>query len=404
MRASPSPPRHAAPESAATPCARVAPFVALVLALGSACAGAPTDRGSVSPATANGTQPAWRVRQVTLGAYHTCALLESGRVACWGDNQQGQLGNGSERPSAVPAWVPGLEGVVEVRSSDAATCARQHTGSVVCWGGNAHGEAGPPASPPNARAASAGAVDRTGEPPSYAPGNVQRAPVPIPALSGTRALAMGSRHACALDAAGHVTCWGDAAFGQLGPGPLDAFQRSSLSGLPVFVDLAAAGEDTCGRTASGDVWCWGATTSPSPRQAFTGATRLQVFTGRACAWNSAGDVSCWGSAGTCADSSPPSPPSPVADYHGSLALAHAAGGCSWCTLHASHELSCTAAPRESAHVALSEVSSVSSGNDHTCAIRRDASVWCWGGNVRGELGRPTPALRDPNPGPVQWAP
>jgi alpha-tubulin suppressor-like RCC1 family protein len=394
--------------------ARAGACAALLVTLGGACAGgsALAGRGGASTAGVSTVPVVMRAKQLALGAYHTCMLVESGRVACWGDNQQGQLGNGGEQPSAAPVWVSGLDDAIEIRSSNAATCARRRGGRVACWGGNAHGEAAPSAR--MSLNAASGAWDHSGEPPSYTPGNAQRRPAEIAELSGAHALAMGSRHGCALDGAGHVTCWGDASFGQLGPGVADAFQLRVVAGLPPLVELSAAGEDTCGRTASGEVWCWGASggvstppgnnsSSSSPVKTFTGATQLQVLAGRTCAWNARGDVTCWGDSGACADTGEPSPPMPVADYRGSLALARAAGGCFWCLLRPSYELSCDAPPPESRRIDIVGVRSIVAGNDHACAIRDDGSVWCWGSNVRGQLGRLTTKTRDPDPAPVQWA-
>jgi len=384
------------------------------VALALSCASAAPRAGeapSAAAATAFGGEP---VLQLALGAYHTCALTASGRVACWGDNQRGQLGEGELQSSAVPVWVPGLDDVVELRSSDAATCARRRAGAVACWGDNAHGEAAPHAVGAAAPNAAAGAHDRSGEPAKYAPGNVQRTPGEIGELKGARALAMGLRHGCALDGEGHVQCWGDASFGQLGAGVADAFQLRAVAGLPPLVEISAAGVETCGRTAAGEVWCWGGerasetTTAGAASSAVAlvpgvaGATRIEVFAGRACAWSASGEVLCWGDSGACADTAAPTPPTPVADYRDSLGLARAAGGCFWCSIRPSHELSCELPPPERGHLSIARVRDVAAGNDHACAIREGGDAWCWGSNVRGELGRVTADTRDPNPAPVQW--
>ena len=393
----------------------------LVLAVG--CASAAPRAGeapSAAERTVFGGEP---VVQLALGAYHTCALSESGRVACWGDNQRGQLGASDVQLSAVPVWVSGLDDVVELRSSDGATCARRRSGAVVCWGDNAHGEVAPHAVEAGRASAAAGAHDRSGEPPSYAPGNVQRTPGEIVELRGARALAMGLRHGCALDGEGHVQCWGDASFGQLGGGVLDAFQLRRVAGVPPLVEIAAGGVETCGRTAAGEVWCWGGERSSGTRDpeqssagdapsrvvstpaavpGVAGATRLQVLAGRACAWTGSGEALCWGDSGACADTAAPTPPAPVAEYQGSLAVARAPGGCFTCTIRPSHELSCDMPPPERGHLSIARVRSVAAGNDHACAIREGGDAWCWGSNVRGELGRVTTDTRDLSPAPVQW--
>ncbi len=78
------------------------------------------------------------VAQGTLscGANHTCATLDSGELQCWGDNSQGQLGNGSVgNSSSVPEPVLGLDAVPVRVSADAnRTCAMFDTNTISCWG------------------------------------------------------------------------------------------------------------------------------------------------------------------------------------------------------------------------------------------------------------------------------
>lgn len=388
------------------------------LALVLSCASAPSRVGELPSAGATSAFGGEVVLQLALGAYHTCALTASGRVACWGDNQRGQLGQAEVQLSAVPVWVRGLDDVVELRASDAATCARRRGGAVACWGDNAHGEVAPHAAGAGLANGAAGAHDRSGEPAKYAPGNVQRLPGEIVELRGARALAMGLRHGCALDGEGYVQCWGDASFGQLGAGVADAFQLRRVAGLPPLVEIAAAGVETCGRTAAGAAWCWGgerssetaadgeapprAVAAPAAVPGVAGATGIRVFAGRACAWSGNGEVLCWGDSGGCADTAAPTPPAPVADYRDSLGIARAAGGCFTCSIRPSHELWCDMPPPERGHLSIARVRDVAAGNDHACAIREGGDVWCWGSNVRGELGRVTADTRDLNPAPVQW--
>jgi hypothetical protein len=255
-----------------------------------------------------------------------------------------------------------------------------------------------------------------GEPPSFAPANVKRTPTEIPQLTGAQGLSLGIRHGCALYADGHVICWGDASFGELGSGASpDAYQLQSVAGLPPLVEIASAGVYSCGRTAEGNVWCWGGhnehgqlgSREPgnAPRQVpgVTGAVGLALTDRRACARLASSEVVCWGDSGGCGDATSSLPPARIEEFSASLQIVRASAGCFWCILRPTHELVCDAAEPAEGQLALGEVSMVVAGDDHACAVRLDGSVWCWGSNARGELGRETATGRDAEPAPVQWS-
>ena len=74
---------------------------------------------------------------------HACALLTDGGVKCWGANNNGQLGDGTTTPSATPASVAALGGkAIAVAAGSEHTCAVLETGSVQCWGSNGDGQLG----------------------------------------------------------------------------------------------------------------------------------------------------------------------------------------------------------------------------------------------------------------------
>jgi alpha-tubulin suppressor-like RCC1 family protein len=81
---------------------------------------------------------------VSTGRFHTCAVLGSGSVKCWGDNSVGQLGNNDTSivGSGSPATVFGITKAVMVALSDAHSCALLPCGSVQCWGENGSGGLG----------------------------------------------------------------------------------------------------------------------------------------------------------------------------------------------------------------------------------------------------------------------
>ena len=154
------------------------------------------------------------VVQLSLGILHGCALRTGGKVACWGRNHVGQLGNGQPSEQELVVSVVGLEPASEVAVGNFFSCARLLDGTVRCWGSNAHGELG----------------DGTR--------HDRATPVAVAGLSGVTALALGGAHGCATLEDRSVRCWGgDEAEPAAGPGP--GGDGAAPAGGAVAVDPAA---------------------------------------------------------------------------------------------------------------------------------------------------------------------
>lgn len=81
---------------------------------------------------------------IAVGGSYACALLSDGTVDCWGDNEDGCLGNGTIVDSNVPVAVSGLSHAVAISTAIEHACALIDDGSVECWGWNNMGQLGSP--------------------------------------------------------------------------------------------------------------------------------------------------------------------------------------------------------------------------------------------------------------------
>ncbi len=127
---------------------------------------------------------------VAAGGYHTCAIV-SGGVACWGDGQQGQLGDGFIGDSYVPVAAFGLSsGVGSIFAGNAYSCAIS-SGAAYCWG-DTHSIGDNSAA-------------------------YQAAPELLPLGNTVSAIGTGYSHGCAI-VSGATVCVGTDNFGELGDG------------------------------------------------------------------------------------------------------------------------------------------------------------------------------------------
>ncbi len=176
---------------------------------------------------------------VAAGGQHTCALLKDTSVRCWGANDQGQLGSGTtseQLPAVVVSNADGtgaLAGVAALAAGDAFTCARMHDGAVLCWGSNTDCQLGLPSA-------------------------VHGSALPLLAsqLKSTASLVAGNAHACAINDAGKAFCWGRNDAGQLGVTPGACLGDPVEIPLPHVLSVAAGRASSCAIDEIG-LWCWG---------------------------------------------------------------------------------------------------------------------------------------------------
>ena len=166
--------------------------------------------------------PAGRAaRAVAGGAGHTCAILDDGSVRCWGFGANGRLGYGSETtlssPGGAVAIGPGRT-AVSIGAGDAHTCAVLDTGEVRCWGFGGGGRLGYATSATVGEAP--GTLPQTAGPVDLGPGRTARAITLGGAPTPTTPAAPdeGTGYTCALIDDGTLRCWGYGVDGRLGYG------------------------------------------------------------------------------------------------------------------------------------------------------------------------------------------
>jgi alpha-tubulin suppressor-like RCC1 family protein len=257
------------------------------------------------------------VTAIAAGYANTCALLSGGTVECWGDNAAGELGGGTATGpqtclgsacSTTPVVVPGLTGVTAIAVGWWQVCALLSTGTVECWGDNEFGELGD--------------GTHTGGPEACTVGACSATPVAVSNLGGVTAIAGGWDHTCALLSGGTIECWGSNSAGQLGDGTSTGPQSChsnddepcsttpvAVSGLSGVSAVAAGEEQTCALLSGGTVECWGGTydgelgngtsgamsqTTPVAVSGLSEVTAITAGGGYTCALLSGGTVECWG--------------------------------------------------------------------------------------------------------------
>jgi alpha-tubulin suppressor-like RCC1 family protein len=286
------------------------------------------------------------VRHIAAGYFHTCAVLASGGVRCWGWNIFGQLGNGEQsfESVATPVAVVGIEDAVEVSAGGLHTCARNAAGAVRCWGLNENGQVG-----------DGSTVE------------FRASPVAVTGLGGSaQSLDLGAGYSCAALSDGQARCWGANAFGQLGDGSrTDRRVPTAVQGLQGVSRLGAAARHTCATVADGRVHCWGALIFPNDEQTegspvprpFPGLESgwIDVDSGvfHSCALRNTGEIRCLGT----------------------NSLGQLGNG----------EIGDSFAAEQVIGLDPGSIG-IGLGGDHGCAVASSGGVQCWGRNNDGQLG------------------
>lgn len=232
------------------------------------------------------------------GTTFACDRTGAGAVACWGDNFEGELGNGTTTFSKSPVKVKGLQsGVRDISTGEWYACAVTATHAAKCWGWENLGVLGNGVNDIN--------------------GHVTR-PVSVQGLtSGVRSIVADGVNTCAVTTVGVVKCWGagyDLQLGTNDPGGASSAVPITIAGLPRTASVAIGYDFACALTTTGAVYCWGLNTygelgagsgpgleSATPVQVqglSAGVRSLSAGDLTACAVTATRAVKCWGGNGS----------------------------------------------------------------------------------------------------------
>ena len=299
------------------------------------------------------------------GAGHTCLVLTSGSVDCWGSNAGGTLGDGSLKGpeecvlvgegspcSLKPIAVSSLSEATQIAIGDPQSCAVLLSGGVDCW-----------------------------------PELNNATPNAVAGVAGATQVAVGSAFACALLTSGEIECWGDNSLGQLGDGTLTQQASPALVlGIRDATRVVAGGEQACALLKGGQVDCWGGdltgelgytpsssgcswacSPNATPVSSVTDAVQISAGEGETCAVVSGGIIKCWGE-----------------NVYGQLGAGYQTSGPETCSAQYYGGYPCSATPVEVS--GITDATTVSAGGQTVCATLATGAVECWGFSEDGGLG------------------
>jgi alpha-tubulin suppressor-like RCC1 family protein len=308
----------------------------------------PAEGAAQAPPEVSGSSD-WR--QVSVGGTSACGVRTTGRLYCWGDNTQDQIGRGSDVASyGTPVEVsPGFANWTAVSVGGQHACARRATGQLYCWGSDAFGQVGD------------GGTNANRDVATLVAGGI----------SDWTAVSAGARHTCGRRANGRLYCWGSNGSGQVGnltENSLWLQPKLVAGGITDWTAVSAGEAHNCGRRANGQLWCWGSDTEGQLGNggADTDANRPRLVSGaagwtsvaaggfRTCGRRTTGRLYCWGTdaAGGVGDGGG------VATRTAPVLVA--GGATNW--------------------------TAVSSGYAHSCGRRSTGHLACWGDGLHGAVG------------------
>jgi hypothetical protein len=301
---------------------------------------------------------------VTVGDSVACGLTPAGAAYCWGDQTYGQIGNGISAPgtSTLPVAVGGGHVFTQISAGGTHACGITG-GQAYCWGNDSTFQLGG----------------------RYSLRVNSSTPIPVGGSTplSASAIAAGRKHTCALGPTGTAYCWGDNSFGQLGNGTVGGMvdAPTAVAGVPAFAQISARGDNTCGLTVAGTIYCWGANESGQ-----TGRTAgAPVATPNLVAGAGYTFVSVGGRDTTATDG-------PMGHV---CALAGTTATC-WGANRYGQLGNGSTVDSSSPVTVPGTFTALSAGSRSTCAVAADGA-YCWGSSIYGATGGQLQAIAIPDP-------
>ncbi len=276
-----------------------------------------------------------KVKQVVLGDDHSAAITENGDLYCWGNNDGGQVGNGSTNPQLTPVKV--LGNVKQAALGDYHSAAITEDGNLYCWGINYSGQVGN--------------------------GTKTDQLTPVKVLGNVKQAVLGTNHSAAITEGGNLYCWGKNYSGQVGNGT----KSDQLTPVKVLGNVKQAVLGTTRSavvTENGDLYCWGnnevgqvgngtVLDQLTPVKVLENVKQVVLGDYHSAAITEDGNLYCWGinSSGQVGNGTKTNQLTPVK--------------------------------------VLGNVKQAVLGANHSAAITEDGNLYCWGKNYRGQVGNGT---------------
>ncbi|UCD24184.1 MAG: Ig-like domain-containing protein [Gemmatimonadota bacterium] len=305
-----------------------------------------------------------RFVSLSAGAFHTCGVTTDGSVYCWGNNAQGQVGQGPGMIPVTPSKVEvaGLK-FGSISAGEGHTCAIGIDNKAYCWGSNGLGQLG-------------STVSGICTLPGYKGSGGTEIPcshVPVP-VSGDlefASVSAGRGHTCGITLQDLAYCWGDNISGQLGDGSTSDSSTAPVrvAGVPALASISASRFHTCAVALDGTGYCWGANNYGELGYGTLDESRVPLVVSGGHAWLSM-HAPAGGSYGhTCG----------VTDQN----VAFCWGSNSWGQSGIADVLYLQVPTTVAGGT---QFRLLSTGAEHTCGISIEGLAYCWGRSDDGRLG------------------